>query len=69
MFGFKKNKAPLSMTSSEKDREIKRLELERAGINAEIEDVLRNYAKESGFYKLGRKKRKNAPNNYSHYTK
>ena len=69
MFGIRKNKEPLSMTSSEKDREIKRLELEREGVNSEIEDLLRNYAKESGFYKLGRKKRRRSPNDYNYYIK
>ena len=53
---FKKKESkhtPVSaMHESERDLEIARLESERIRINTEIEQVLKNYAKESGNKRL-----------------
>ena len=64
----KKNllQSPESMSRDEKEKEIDRLEAERARINSDIEKILRAYARVSGDRTLkGRKHRlKKAPNNY-----
>jgi ATP-dependent Lon protease len=54
------------MSSSDRNEAIKRLERERLKINAEIEGVLENYAKESGNRHLrrGASKRGNRPNDW-----
>ena len=49
----KKNQKKLdSMTALERDMMIRRLEKERKKVNAEIESILKNYAKESGNKRL-----------------
>ncbi len=57
LFAKKKiNVDPKSMTSGEKTDEIRRLEVERMRINAEIEDILKNYSKLSGNRALRRRR-------------
>ena len=55
-----------TMRESERDSEIDKLERERLRINTEIEQVLKNYAKESGNRKLRRRRHKmgKSPNDY-----
>ena len=55
-----------TMSEREKDDEIARLERERLRINTEIEQVLKNYAKESGNKALRRRRYKigRSPNDY-----
>ncbi len=64
----KKAEIPTVDTMSEKEKadEIARLERERLRINTEIEQVLKNYAKESGNRRLCRRRYKigKAPNDY-----
>ena len=58
---------PKSMTSTEKSDEIRRLEVERMRINAEIEDLLRHYSKQTGNRALRRRRYKigKSANDYS----
>ena len=66
---FKKKTEPEvvdTMREGDKDNEIARLERERLRVNTEIEQVLKNYAKESGNAKLRRRRFKmgKSPNDY-----
>lgn len=67
---FQKNKKAQrtveSLASSERDAMIRRLERERKKVNAEIEGILKSYAKESGNKALKRKRfgRKAVPNDF-----
>ena len=67
---FKKKEegfAPVeSMSEKERADEIARLERERLRINTEIEQVLKNYARESGNKKLRKRRYKigKSPNDY-----
>ena len=73
IFGRKKSPvAPVeTMRESERDSEIDRLERERLRINTEIEQVLKNYAKESGNRRLRRRRYKmgKSPNDYGFMNK
>ena len=46
------------MNSSDRAEAIRRVELERDKINAEIENILKSYAKESGNRALKKKKKR-----------
>ena len=59
MISFKKNgknEKNKEMTSQDRDRAIKRAELERRKIDSEIENILLSYAKESGNSALRRRR-------------
>ena len=57
IFKQKKNNRRIeAMSSHEKANMIKRLERERRKVNAEIEGILKSYAKESGNRALRQKK-------------
>jgi hypothetical protein len=63
----KKNQKKLdSMTALERDMMIRRLEKERKKVNAEIESILKSYAKESGNKQLIRRRmrRRRYPNDF-----
>lgn len=68
MFGKKSNKSLDDLGTREREDMIRRLEKEREKVNAEIESILRSYARESGNRSL--KKRRGAlgklPNDYSY---
>ena len=68
LFRKKENllQSPESMSRDEKEKEIDRLEAERARINSDIEKILRAYAKETGDRTLKRRRRRfgRAPNDY-----
>ena len=67
-FGSKSKEAKSieSMTSTERDMMIRRLEKERKKVNSEIESILKSYSKESGNKALRRKRlgRKRRPNDF-----
>ena len=48
LFGEKEKRRLEAISSSQREIMIRRLERERRKINAEIENILANYAKESG---------------------
>ena len=56
LFSNKEKQKIESIGSTQRDIMIKRLERERAKINSEIENILANYAKESGNSALKKKR-------------
>ena len=62
----KKTKSIESMTSTERDMIIRRLEKERKKVNSEIESILKSYSKESGNKALRPKRfgRRRRPNDF-----
>ena len=57
-----------TMKSTDREEEIDRLESERLRISTEIEQLLKNYAKESGNRRLARRRYKigKGPNDYGY---
>ena len=68
LFKRKKNTKGTSLSIGARDREIARLERERAAINKEIESLLNSYAKESGLRFLKHRKHRmgHSPNDYGY---
>ena len=56
LFGEKEKRRLEAISSSQREIMIRRLERERRKINAEIENILANYAKESGNRALKKKR-------------
>ena len=68
MFRKKANKPLDDLGARDREDMIRRLERERAKVNAEIESILRSYARESGNRTLKKKRSttRKLPNDYSY---
>ena len=68
MFGKKANKSLDDLGTREREDMIRRLEREREKVNAEIESILKSYARESGNRALKRRRAAlgKLPNDYSY---